>query len=749
MKRNLKGRYVIALASLIMLGTSVVTLSGCSNTQNVTSTAKVVVTGGKNGFVGDKITLKAQVFGLSKQDVTWSSSDAGLATVDESGVVSLLGAGTVRIVATSKENKDVKSSPLTISIFSTEGGVKQLEITSLPTKTYYKIGENISFDGLCVTGYSYLGGVRVNNTGVNFELSDLTFSVKDGTTLSSKGTTTVEVTKEGYGKASFTVEVNDKLVEKFLYISKLPTKCEYLIGNDATEDEQTFDPTGLEVREVTYEEGVKKSEVRTSDYDLSVKKGEKFIVEGSQEIVVSKDGFDDASFTVMVYTKDMTIYNTIKTLQTAMNFQVEVLNNVGTTRDSYGFHYLRTYTENYYDEIEYQNTYNSTTQQIEFTTDKIKSHTGFASYKTGDEYGVLQYEENAIGRLQFASYVSEGMSSWWERASTLATLFTVFDLNELPVNTLNGKYVVTTINQVDGDDEMGTKTIANYPLVEQFLSYCGWSSSLITIMDRFTVSINADGQLSMLASFGYYGSTELKVLKIGGASNASVEKILNSTGFTPSKVILPEVEDIKDKFKANNYKRFEYGSDGVTSNATDIYNPNYYYNVSTRSGFIKLSDGIYNFKGVRSGSTYVVQLGDKVLDDAETVPEYMSSSSTSALGYVYYGLSGIFGGDNDSGKLYTYSVFSSFSTDLQVCYQSFDTSVLDNLVSYFGQTVEDGRAWFIASYTDKSHTADSLTNVEIWNISFTGSGGSGFVGAYGDFGNASLDWVESYLASNN
>ena len=127
----------------------------------------------------------------------------------------------------------------------------------------------------------------------------------------------------------------------------------------------------------------------------------------------------------------------------------------------------------------------------------------------------------------------------------------------------------------------------------------------------------------------------------------------------------------------------------------------------------------------------------------------MSSSSTSALGYVYSGLSGIFGGDNDSGKLYTYSVFSSFSTDLQVCYQSFDTSVLDNLISYFGQTVEDGRAWFIASYTDKSHTADSLTNVEIWNISFTGSGGSGFVGAYGDFGNASLDWVESYLAGSN
>ena len=58
MKRNLKGRYVIALASLIMLGTSVVTLSGCSNTQNVTSTAKVVVTGGKNGFVMGKSLRK-------------------------------------------------------------------------------------------------------------------------------------------------------------------------------------------------------------------------------------------------------------------------------------------------------------------------------------------------------------------------------------------------------------------------------------------------------------------------------------------------------------------------------------------------------------------------------------------------------------------------------------------------------------------------------------------------------------------
>ncbi len=748
MRKSRKSTCVIALASLIMLGTSIMTLSSCSNSDTTsTSEAKVVITGGKNGYVGDSIQLTAQVFGLDNKEVSWTSSDTGLATVDSTGLVKLVGAGSVKIVATSVANTNVKSSALTINIFSTEGGTKQLEVTSLPSKTSYKVGDAFSLEGIQVTGYSYLNGIRVDNTGVNIELADLTFSIKEGTTLSTTGTITVEITKEGYSKASFKIEVNTKLVEKYLYISKLPTKCEYLIGEDATQEEQSFDPTGIEVREVTYEDGVKKSEIRTTDYDLSVSKGEKFIVEGNHEITVSKDGFDSASFTVMVYTKDMTVYNTIKTLQTAKNFQIEVLNNVGTTRDSYGFHYLRTYTENYYDEIEYQNTYNSETQQIEFTTDKIKSHTGFASYKTGNEYGVLQYGENSIGRLQFMSYVSEGMNSWWERASTLASLFTVFNLNQIPVKTLNSRYVVITVEQVDGDDDMGTKTIANYPLIESFLSYCGWSSSLITIMDRFTVSINDDGQLSMLASFGYYGSTELKVLQIGGASNEAVEKILNGTGFTPTKTVLTEVEDIKNKFKANNYKRFEYGSNGITSTVTDVYNEKYYYSVTSRTGIIQLGTELYNFTGKRNGSTYEVVLGDKIVSDAASVADYMATSNT-ALPYVYSGLSTIFGGDNDSGRLYTFSEFSSFSTDLEVCYQSFDTSVINNLTEYFGQEVTDARAWFLASYTDANRSPDSLKNVEIWNISFTGSGGSGFVGAYGDFGNGSLDWINSFLESN-
>lgn len=748
MKKNKKGKCAVALASLIILGSSVLALSSCSCSSTVeTSDAKVVITGGKNGYVGDKIQLTAQVFGLENKDVNWTSSDTGLATVDENGLVTLLGAGTIKITASSKVDPNIKSSALTINSFSTEGGTKQLEITSLPSKTSYKVGDSFTLDGIKVAGYSYLNGIRVDNTGVNIETTDLTFSIEEGSVLNTKGDITVEITKDGYSKASFVISVNDKLIEKYLFISKLPTKCEYLIGEDATQEEQTFDPSGIEVREVTYEDGVKKSEVRTTEYDLSIRKGEKFIVEGNHEIVVSKDGFDSATFTVMVYTKDMTVYNTIKTLQTAKNFQVEVLNNVGTTRDSLGFHYLRTYTENYYDEIEYQNVLNSTTQQIEFSTDKIKSHTGFASYKTADEFGVLQYAENSIGRLQFVSYVSEGMNSWRERASTLASLFTVFDLGDIPVNTLNDRYVVININQVDGDDENGTKTIANYPLVESFLSYCGWSSSLITIMDRFTVSIDANGQLSMLASFGYYGSTELKVLQIGGASNEAVEKILNGTGFTPTKNVLTEVEDIKNKFKANNYKRFEYGSNGITSTVTDVYNEKYYYSVTSRTGIIQLGTELYNFTGKRNGSTYEVVLGDKIVSDAASVADYMATSNT-ALPYVYSGLSTIFGGDNDSGRLYTFSEFSSFSTDLEVCYQSFDTSVINNLTEYFGQEVTDARAWFLASYTDANRSPDSLKNVEIWNISFTGSGGSGFVGAYGDFGNGSLDWINSFLESN-
>ena len=84
-------------------------------------------------------------------------------------------------------------------------------------------------------------------------------------------------------------------------------------------------------------------------------------------------------------------------LQTTHNFQAEILNNVGTTRDTTGFHYLRTYTEDYYDEITYQNV--STTNGIEFNTDIEREHVGYAKFEDGDTSGVCEYRVDVLGDI--------------------------------------------------------------------------------------------------------------------------------------------------------------------------------------------------------------------------------------------------------------------------------------------------------------------------------------------------------------
>ena len=84
----------------------------------------------------------------------------------------------------------------------------------------------------------------------------------------------------------------------------------------------------------------------------------------------------------MVYTEDTSVYDIMQTLQTTQNYTAEVFNNVGTTSDTTGFHYLRRYNEKYYDEVEYQNINNGT--EIVFDTTGVKSHIGYTTYTTGE-----------------------------------------------------------------------------------------------------------------------------------------------------------------------------------------------------------------------------------------------------------------------------------------------------------------------------------------------------------------------------
>ena len=95
---------------------------------------------------------------IKNQEVTWSSNNEAVASVDASGLVTLKAAGSVEIMATSVANKEVSSSPAHITVY--EAGSKTLEVASLPTKVKYKVGEKVSYEGISIMAYSFVDGVK-------------------------------------------------------------------------------------------------------------------------------------------------------------------------------------------------------------------------------------------------------------------------------------------------------------------------------------------------------------------------------------------------------------------------------------------------------------------------------------------------------------------------------------------------------------------------------------------------------------
>ena len=740
MKR--KGKIILTLSTCLTFGVaSLSALTACGQ-QTSNEDIKIIVTGGKNGIVGETIQLQATIIGGGS--VTWTSNDVSVATVDENGLVTLVGPGQVEIVAKSTVNPSKQSSPVSITVFNKEGAQKRLEILSLPTTTKYKTGSKFSLDGIVVMGYMYFDGTKDVTSGEEIQKSQIKSSIQDGATLSTKGTQTVTISADGYQVgAAFTITVDDSIKESKLYISKFPKKTSYEIVDGVYPQ---FDDTGLEVKQLDYVDGVLKKETKVSPI-LSIIRGTTLDYEGTHEISVSVEdkSVESASFSVMVYTKDTSIYDLIKNLQTAKNFQVEITNSVGTTKDAAGFHYLRTYTENYYSDIEYQNVTNSD-GNVEFSTQNTKSHIGYCTYTDGDEKGIMQFEENGIGTIVGSTVVTTGVDSWWDKASTLATLFNVFTLDLLPTKTLNGRFLTTSIEQVPGDNDDGDLTIQKYPLVKEFLSFCGWSDALITIMSRFTIEISDGYKLSMKADFGNYGITEAKVTAFGNAKNSKVEKAI-SKGLKPNKTIDTHVQDLADLFLEDNYTRFSYGDNGITSTVLNYFNKNYYYTPNKGQGYCVLDDGIYTFTGKKS----VFAIGAKV-SDTKDLPAYLGTNQERAFGgpYLSEGIKGVLGEGGNSNKLHTFAKFAGFSAGNEICYQSFDSDAIAEFENaYAGQPVEDGRFWWLAHYSDSSLAKETIQTVEIWDIAFTGSGGSGFILACGNLGSTSVDWIETGINSAN
>ena len=764
MKKRKTAILAFSLLTLTALGATTLASCSCGENNQVTN---VVVQGVKNGRIGDKIQLEAMVIGDSTNAVTWSSSNETVATVDQNGLVSLLSKGTVEIVATSVLNNSISSSPAHITVIS-EGELR-LEIQSLPTKVKYKIGDTISYDGLAVMGFTYVNGVKDTNSATIFDKNTLTFSKPEGTKLTDadKGSAIITVSVEGYASASFNITIGDTIVDKKLYISKLPNATTYVLSasKDSEEKTATFVSTGLQVQELTYEDNRLKSKktLSSNDYTLSLPNGSILTREGTQTITVTSKASDveSTTFNIMVYTEDLSVYNIIKTLQETKNYTAEVFNNVGTTADNNGFHYLRRYNEKYYDEIEYQNTRNGT--EVVFDTTTMKSHIGYTTYKSETENGIVQYKYDEKGDVVADTVVSTGYTSWRDKASSVARLFTLFDLKLIPTETLNGRFLTVVINNVENDDDTGKLTLEKYPLVADFLDYCGWSGSLITIMNRFTIEFNEDGNLEMTADFGGYGSTRLVISDIGTTTVEDVEYALTDYPelLIPEKTVKENVNTVAQAFKNNNYTRFEY--DNKIGFNKDVvyayYNSDYFYSVYDDIGYAKINGNkVQAFTSGEDKATFTptgeaVDLGST--DFISYVNTQVNSGSTQVKGYIASSMSKTFGdSSNPSGLLYTFSEYTGLSTDTMVTYQSFDDTALQELVKYTGSgSVQDYRFWLMTTYKtyvdDETSYTDisNIDTIEVWDINAVTL--SGFVMGFGEFGTTKVNWIESGIATLN
>lgn len=157
-----------------------------------------------------------------------------------------------------------------------EKQLKKIEITTPPTKTVYKQGEELDTTGMVVEA--------VYDNDSREEITDYAVGELDSTA----GTKTIQVEYKDF-KAYFVVEVTEKQMTK-LVITRLPDKTEYVLG-------QQLDLTGMIV--YAYFDNGSKNQITAYSFD-----GYNPQIEGVQTITIAYNGFRQ-SFDVTVSEPDM------------------------------------------------------------------------------------------------------------------------------------------------------------------------------------------------------------------------------------------------------------------------------------------------------------------------------------------------------------------------------------------------------------------------------------------------------------
>ncbi len=548
-----------------------------------------------------------------------------------------------------------------------------LYIDSEPSQTTYAVGDTFSLKGLSVYGKKVVNGYLSNTDSVLIE--DYSTSIKEGSVLETEGEFDVTVSRNGYGSTSFKIYVGDVKVNK-LVIRQLPRKLSYKVGDK-------FKTDGLSLAIATYQGGKEIGSGVTlvnDQYSLSIKNGEKLNTEGSYLVECYKEGYQSVYFTISVLTENTSLSNIMSTLVNSHNYELEIYNTVATTVNEYGFHYKEIVNSNYFNKITYKKS--SADEAEEDRGLSEESNIAYVNYDKG-VYQVDLTKQDSEGNPKPGKVLS-GETKWYK--ADLVTNLEAFKNVDIPTTTKNGKFIVEVVldrDEVEANigqtNESWTTSIANNPFAAAFLTVCGWSDSLISILTTIEIETDGETYLNLKGNLGGYGYTTLNVSSIGHASSDVLDIYMNNTSRTFDTTVDECVKTPKllELFtdKLHNYTITLSGSlnDGTTFTSYNIYFGDNFIWFEPSSYYRSLYYQMYKAIPYSSGYFAVNTPNDKLLE--------------------------LFGKDATvEGETGTREVYTEDGTGV---YSIYATPSYDKTLNTFSDTIEfDSKHIDLVSYTD-------------------------------------------------
>lgn len=200
--------------------------------QTVSVTGVTLNTNSISLHPGENYTLVATVLpsNATNKSVTWSSSNASVATVNSNGKVTAVGGGSATITVRTNDGGFTANCQVSvIAVTPTPSPsptptptVVRIEVNTLPTRTYYYKEDVFETDGLSITCYYSNGTTNIVYYGYTWS----------PTILYDSGTQRITVEYEGQS-TSFTVEVDHQIAIRTAYdLAHVRKNEDYILLND-------------------------------------------------------------------------------------------------------------------------------------------------------------------------------------------------------------------------------------------------------------------------------------------------------------------------------------------------------------------------------------------------------------------------------------------------------------------------------------------------------------------------------------